>query len=160
MRLSVFAKASRNVMGAPCRSWAHFPEMVQKVIALSLVAVLALQLLASTAAAQPPPTGAPVEGTRARVQTLLASRSTAEVTFQDGTRVRGQIVAADDTSFTIREERTRRESTWQYFDVTSIDTIAWNRRKTAITLAIVGSVLAVLCFAPFPVGFLCHDDPS
>ena len=32
--------------------------------------------------------------------------------------------------------------------------------KRAIALTVAGSVLAVLCFAPFPLGFLCQQDPS
>ena len=82
----------------------------------------------------------------------------------DRTRLRGVIIGTDDDSFTIGEEKTNREMTLRYGQVLEVK--RWRgpglsrKAQTAITFAVAGAVLLVFCAAPFPLGFLCKQDPS
>jgi hypothetical protein len=133
-------------------------QVARKLVAVIVAFVFCLPPMLGTAAAQAPI----VEATRARVRALQASGSSIEITLVEGTRLRGRIVKADDESFTIGEEKTDREVALQYaqvIDVKKSGGLSGNTKR-AIAAVVVGGVLAVLCFAPFPLGFLCQPDPS
>jgi hypothetical protein len=130
-----------------------------KLAVLIVTAALCSDWLTGMAFAQ-----APIEGTRARVRALQTSNDRIEMTLVDRTTLRGRIIATGDDSFTIGEEKTNREVTLQYRQVMEVK--KWKgpglsrRAQTAITFAVTGAVLLVFCAAPFPLGFLCKQDPS
>lgn len=131
-----------------------------KLAALIVTAALCSDSLAGMAFAQ-----APIEvGTRARVRALQTSNDPIEITLVDRTTLRGRIIATGDDSFAIGEEKTNREIALQYRQVMEVR--KWKGpghsrgAQTAITFAIAGAVLLVFCAAPFPLGFLCKQDPS
>jgi hypothetical protein len=94
---------------------------------------------------------------RQQVKELQAAASEVEVRLVSGTKVRGHIMWADATSFSLRTKNGK-EWTWPYSEVADV-----KRRGPSwpAKLAIIGGgALAVLCFAPFPIGLLCQKDPS
>jgi len=102
------------------------------------------------------------ETTRARVRALQAGGSAIEVTLSDGTRFQGRVVDADDDSFGVREDTSGREVAWPYAQVSQVrkQGLTGGKKAALIAAIIGGSVLVVLCVAPFPIGFLCRSDPS
>ena len=136
----------------------HRDRFLARTLAMiAIAAALFVEPLRATLQTQPPI----VEATRARVRALQASNSRVEITRLDGTRLRGRIIQSDDDSLTVLEEKPSREVGLQYAQVMEIKKIRLSSNtKTAIVAIIGGTVLAVLCFAPFPLGFLCQEDPS
>ena len=132
-------------------------KVARKLVVVIVAAALCFESTPGTAAAQAPI----VEATRVRVRAVQASGSPIEITLVDGTRLRGRIIRADDDSFALSEEKTKREVPLQYAQVIEVKKSGLSgNTKRAIALAVAGSVLVVLCFAPFPLGFLCQQDPS
>ena len=130
------------------------------VLVVMLTAALFFDPLGETVSAQ-----APIpEATRARVRAFQGSRDRIEITLADRSMLRGRVVITGDDSFTLAEERTNHEVTLQYAQVVEINRWRGNglprATQTAITLGVVGAVLLVFCAAPFPLGFICHQDPS
>jgi hypothetical protein len=130
---------------------------MRKLVIVIVAAVLCFEPLRETAEAQAPI----VEATRARVRALHASGSATELTLVDGASLRARIIRADADSFLVKEEKTGREVLLQYAQLVEIrKTGLPGNTKRAIAAVIIGGVLVVLCFAPFPLGFLCQEDPS
>ena len=132
----------------------------RKLVATIIVAALWVEPLSGTAVAQ-----APIpEATRARVRALQASGDRIEITLVDRTILRGRIIETANDSFTIGEEKTNREVALQYGQVMEVKkwevTGLSDSARAAIVLGVVGAVLLVFCAAPFPLGFLCKQDPS
>jgi len=133
---------------------------IRPLAAVIVTAALCFQPLIEATAAQAPS----AEATRARLRAFQASRDRIEITLLDGTVFRGRIVETADDSFTIGDEKTNRKITLQYGQV--IGAAKWkgpglsNAARTVIVIGVTGAVLLVLCAAPFPLGFLCHEDPS
>ena len=135
-------------------------HIARKRVVMIIVAALCVEPLSGTAVAQ-----APIpEATRARVRALQASGDRIEITLVDRTILRGRIIETANDSFTIGEEKTNREVALQYGQVMEVK--KWegsglsNSARAAIVLGVVGAVLLVFCAAPFPIGFLCKQDPS
>jgi hypothetical protein len=133
-------------------------QIEQKLVVDMVAAALCVELMVGAVAAQTPI----AEATRARVRALQASRSAIETILVDGTMIRGRIITADDDSFTMGEEKTNREVGLRYAQVLEVKKRSWlsGNTKAGIAAAVVGGALVVLCFAPFPLGFLCQEDPS
>jgi hypothetical protein len=132
-------------------------KVARKQVVVIVATALCFESMPGTAAAQAPI----VEATRVRVRTVQASGSRIEITLVGGTRLRGRVIRGDDDSFTLSEEKTKREVPLQYAQVIEVKKSGLSgNTKRAIALAVAGSVLVVLCFAPFPLGFLCQQDPS
>ena len=135
-------------------------HIARKRVVMIIVAALCIEPLSGTAVSQ-----APIpEATRARVRALQASGDRIEITLVDRTILRGRIIETANDSFTIGEEKTNREVALQYGQVMEVK--KWegsglsNSARAAIVLGVVGAVLLVFCAAPFPLGFLCKQDPS
>ena len=96
---------------------------------------------------------------KARVRELQANRSEARIRLADGTTMRGEIVRVEEDSFTVREKETGREVTLQFTQTTGIKKKGLSK-AIWIPILIGGATLAVFCAAPYPIGFLCREDPS
>lgn len=131
---------------------------IERTLVGVMVAALCVELMVGATAAQAPI----AEATRARVRALQASRSAIETILVDGRMIRGRIMTADDDSFTMGEEKTNRVVALRYAQVLEVKKkrgLSGNT-KAGIAAAMIGGALVVLCFAPFPLGFLCQEDPS
>ena len=136
-------------------------QVARKFVALVAAATLCVLTVAEPLLARTQPQSQNTETTRATVRYLHARNSEIEVTLADGTRLRGRVIMVQDDSFTIKERTTGREMAWQYAQVIQVKKNGFSGAKAALTGAIIGGgVLLVLCVAPFPLGFLCQQDPS
>lgn len=98
---------------------------------------------------------------KARVQELHTKGAQVTVTISDKTVIRGQIVRIAEDSFTLREEKAAGETVVPFARLKDIRKGSSARGKAIlIPAAIVGGAVLVLCAAPYPIGFLCHKDPS
>ena len=89
---------------------------MKKHLAILLVALI-VTVLPRTAMAQT----SDVEKTRAKVQTLSASRNQlVEVKFRDKTKVKGYITSVDPVSFTLRDAKTNASQSVAYSEVDNI----------------------------------------
>jgi hypothetical protein len=94
---------------------------------------------------------------RQQLTELQTTGSEVEVRLLNGTKVHGRVLSVAATSFTFRTSAGQ-EWTWPFTDVVSVKKkgMSWGVKAAIIG----GAALAVLCFAPFPVGLLCQKDPS
>jgi hypothetical protein len=98
---------------------------------------------------------------KARAQSLQSKGGRVTVTTADKTTVRGRIVRVDEDSFTVREENSAQERVIPFARVKDVKGASSGRKKAIlIPAAIAGGAVLVLCAAPYPIGFLCHKDPS
>ena len=103
----------------------------------------------------------PPENLKARVQEFHAKGAQVSVTMSDKTVIRGQIVRIAEDSFTLRAEKATGEIVVPFARLKDIRKGSSARKKAIlIPAAIVGGAVLVLCAAPYPIGFLCHKDPS
>jgi hypothetical protein len=101
------------------------------------------------------------DGLKVRVQSLHKKGGRVTVTTAYKTTVRGNIIRVDEDSFAVREEKSTRETVIPFARLTNIKAGSSGHKKTIlIPAAIVGGAVLVLCAAPYPIGFLCHKDPS
>jgi hypothetical protein len=135
---------------------------MRKFVALVVAAALCVLGVVEPLVAKTGPQSQDAVAIKAQVRALRQSGAKAEVALPDGTRLRGRIIRVDDDSFTMREEKSRVEVAWRYAQVIEVRKKGLSRReRAALTGALIGgSVLFVLCVAPFPLGFLCQQDPS
>ena len=99
-----------------------------------------------------------IAATREKVRTLHAKSSEVQITLAQGRTLRGQIVQVANETFVVRQ-KAGAEETVEYARVSKIS--KQGIRKSVLVPAVVGgAVLAVLCVAPYPIGFLCRRDPS
>jgi hypothetical protein len=130
----------------------HGGIMTRKLIALWLVGATLSVLLAQSQ---------DLNALAERVRELNAQNSEVKVTLLDGSTLRGQILRAEADSFTIRQKKTAQEIALQYAQVKEVKKVGSLRTKAIlIPAAIVGAALLVMCVAPYPIGFLCREDPS
>jgi small nuclear ribonucleoprotein (snRNP)-like protein len=109
---------------------------MKKHLAILLVALI-VTVLPRTAMAQT----SDVEKTRAKVQTLSASRNQlVEVKFRDKTKVKGYITSVDPVSFTLRDAKTNASQSVAYSEVDNIGKA--NDGISTKTWLIVGGVAA------------------
>jgi hypothetical protein len=133
---------------------------MRKFVALVVAGTLCVLTVAEPLLAKAQLQSQNTETTKANVRYLHARGSEIEVTLSDGTRLRGRIISVEDNSFTIKERTTGREIAWQYAQVIEVKKKRISGAKAALIGAIIGGgVLLVLCAAPFPLGFLCQEDP-
>jgi hypothetical protein len=99
---------------------------------------------------------------KARLQEFHTEGTQVTVTMSDSTVIRGQILRISETSFTVRQQSTAQEAVVPFARLKDIrKSGSFRRRKAFLSpAAIVGGAVLVLCMAPYPIGFLCHKDPS
>jgi hypothetical protein len=99
---------------------------------------------------------------RDRVMQLRAQDSRAMVTLIDGTVLQGRVIRVEENSFVLNEESTSKEVPVAFAQVKEMRKKGLAGRTIAVLIpaAIVGGALLVLCAAPYPIGFLCRQDPS
>ena len=99
---------------------------------------------------------------RARVQELHKKGTPVTVTMTDKAVIRGEIVGIAQDSFTLRQEKSSQETVVPFTRLKDIRKSGSSGLRKAILIpaAIVGGTVLVLCAAPYPIGFLCHKDPS
>jgi len=89
---------------------------------------------------------------------LQAKMVQVRVDIADGTRFEGLIVQVTDDAFVLRQQpgqdRTIPFSTVRALKKKGI------RKKVWVPLVVGGAVVVALCAAPYPIGFLCRQDPS
>lgn len=109
-----------------------------------------------------PLTAADVDAIKARFRELRADAAEVRIKLTDGAKLSGSILRLEADTFTIAQEKTGQERTFQYAQVTEVKKKGLSRGAKAILIPAVigGSALLVLCVAPFPIGFLCRKDPS
>ena len=97
-----------------------------------------------------------------RVQELHTKGAPVIVTMTDKAVIRGEIVRIAQDSFTVRQEKSSQETVVPFARLKDIRKSGSSGRRKAILIpaAIVGGTVLVLCAAPYPIGFLCHKDPS
>ena len=134
----------------------------RKFMAAFMAATLCVLALTQPLLARTPPQSLDAESIAAQVRELQAKRSKIQVKLADGTELRGRIVRVEADSFTIRQEKTDQEVALRYAQVTEVTKGGLSLgAKVAVIAAIVGGgALLVFCIAPFPIGFLCREDPS
>ncbi len=99
-----------------------------------------------------------IASTKEQVRLLHAKSARVQITVQPGTRLRGKIVQVADETFVLRLDSAQ-EQTLEYARVIEIRKKGIS--KWVLVPAVVGgAAFLVLCAAPYPVGFLCHRDPS
>lgn len=96
---------------------------------------------------------------RACVQDFQAQKSEVRVSLSDGSSVQGRVVRIEPDSFTLLHSG--QETVVPFARVADVRKTGRGSRKALwIPVAIGGAVLVALCVAPYPIGFLCHSDPS
>ena len=67
-----------------------------------------------------------------------------------------------EDSFTVRLEKSIQETVVPFARLQDIKKSGSSARRKAILIPaiVVGGAVLVLCAAPYPIGFLCHKDPS
>ena len=100
------------------------------------------------------------ERLKARVRQLHAKGNQVTVTMADRTVIRGEITRVADDSFTIRPENRAPETVVPFAQLRSVKKNGLSRKAILIPAAIAGGAVLILCAAPYPLGFLCHKDPS
>lgn len=100
------------------------------------------------------------DAVRARVRELHSNGSKVQVSFTDGTSVRGRILRIDPDAFALQQNFAQ-EAVIPFAKVADVRKQGGGSRKALwIPLAIGGGVLLALCVAPYPIGFLCRSDAS
>ena len=110
-----------------------------------------------------PLTAADVDAIKARLRELHAADAAGvQIKLAGRAKVSGRILRLEADTFTIAEEKTGRERTLAYAQVTEVQKKGLSRGAKALLIpaAIGGGALLVLCVAPYPIGFLCRKDPS
>jgi len=102
------------------------------------------------------------ERLKARVRELQTKGAEATVTTLDKAVIRGRIVRVAEDSFAIQDARNNQETVVPFARLKDVRKGGSSGHKKAILIpvAIVGGLVVVLCAAPYPIGFLCHKDPS
>ena len=134
----------------------------RKCLAAFLAATLGLLAIAEPLLANPQPQPQDAASVEARVRDLYAQGSEIQVKLENGAVLRGRITRLEAGSFTLRQEKTNQETSLQYVQVTEVRK---KGRSVGARIALIaaiagGAALLVFCAAPFPIGFLCHEDPS
>ena len=108
------------------------------------------------------PLAADVNVIKGRVRDLHADAANVQIRLTDGVKLNGSIQQVEADAFTVIEEKTGQERTLQYSQVATVKKKGLSRGAKAILIPAIigGSVLLVLCAAPYPIGFLCRSDPS
>ena len=134
----------------------------RKFMAVFMAATLCVLAMAEPSLAQTEPQSRDVQSLEARVRELQAKGSKIQVKLVDGTELQGQIIRVEADSFSVRQEKTDQEVALQYAQVTEVTKKGLSLgRKVAVIAAIAGvGALLLFCIAPYPIGFLCHEDPS
>jgi len=134
----------------------------RKFMAVFMAATLCVLAMAEPLLAQTEPQSRDVQSLEARVRELQAKGSKIQVKLADGTELQGQIIRVEADSFSVRQEKTDQEVAIQYAQVTEVTKKGLSLgRKIAVIAAIAGvGTLLLFCIAPYPIGFLCHEDPS
>jgi hypothetical protein len=120
-----------------------------------LVALLPAALYAS---AQSPA----INALKTKVRDLHARSADVRLTLTDATELRGRILRLGEDAFTFQQKKPSQEIVVRYAQLKEARKAGLSRRAKAIIIpaAIGGSVLLVLCAAPYPIGYLCRKDPS
>ena len=87
-----------------------------------------------------------VAAIRARARDLHDKMAQVQVDLADGVRLAGQIVHVQDDAIPYGTVRSLKKKGIP--------------KKLLIPLIVGGSVVVALCVAPYPIGFLCRQDPS
>lgn len=134
------------------RTASQLAQLARKTFALFIVFALCVLPLTAT----------DVDAIKARFRELRADAAEVRITLTDGAKLSGSILRLEADTFTIAQEKTGQERTMQYAQVIAVKKKGLSHRTKAILIPTVigGSVLLVLCVAPFPIGFLCRKDPS
>jgi hypothetical protein len=99
------------------------------------------------------------DSVRVRVQELQSQKAEVRVSLSDGTWIQGRVVRIESDSFTLLHSA--QETVVPFARVADVHKVRRGSRKALwIPAAIGGAVLVALCVAPYPIGFLCHSDPS
>lgn len=131
----------------------NFIEAPRKLMALLLAAVFVSPADAQSPDANP---------LKARVVELYSKSSEVKVTMLDRTILQGRILSVGTDSFTLQQKKTGQQTVVQYAQAREVRKSGLSRRTKAILIAAIagGSALAVVCAAPYPIGFVCRKDPS
>jgi hypothetical protein len=130
--------------------------MRKKMLAMFWTAILWDLTVALPVQGQP---AAPVAAIKNEVRQWNEKGAQVQVTLTDGRTLRGRIVRADSDTFLLRP-KSGADETVQYAMVTQIRKQGGIKKAVWIPLIIGGAAVVVLCAAPYPIGFLCHSDPS
>lgn len=107
-------------------------------------------------------TAADVEAIKARFRKLHTDAAKVQIKLADGAKLDGGILRLEADTFTIAQDKTGKERTLRYTQVTEVKRRGLSRGAKAVLIPAVvgGSALLVLCAAPYPIGYLCRKDPS
>ncbi len=103
-------------------------------------------------------TPAAIATTKEQVRALHAKSAQVQITVAPARTLRGQIVQVASETFVVRQKGGV-EETLEYARVVKIGRQGI-RKSVLIPVVIGGAAVAVFCAAPYPIGFLCHRDPS
>jgi len=122
-----------------------------------ILAMLSIVTNARPVFAQPPAPSAATIREQARDWNLKAAPVI--VSLSSGKSVKGRIARVDNETFLLRQ-KSAPDMTIHYASVTRIRKQGGVRKAVLIPVIVGGAAAVVLCAAPYPIGFLCHRDPS
>ncbi len=136
-------------------------EAGRKFMALFMGATLCVLTIAQPSGAKAQSQPQHVDTIKARVRELHGKAAEVEIALADGAKLRGHIVRIEVDSFTIRQKDTAQEMALQYTHVTEVKKRGLSRGAKAALIPVIigGGALLLLCAAPYPIGFLCREDP-
>ena len=97
---------------------------------------------------------------KTQVRDWHATAAVVEIKLSTGAKFRGTIVRVETDTFVVRQLKPPQDFVVLFADVSGAKKRGGISKAVLIPMVVGGAAVLILCAAPYPIGFLCHRDPS